>query len=60
MEQTFTYNMSSELLPVHFFSKMKKDEITSRMACTEDLNLEACITYCEMYTFYYRAYKDKY
>ena len=60
MKQTLTYNMSSALLPVHFFLRMSKDEITTRMACTEDLNLEACIVYCEMYTHFYKAYKDQY
>jgi len=49
MEQSFTYNMSSVLLPVHIFATMRKDEIMSRMDCTENLNFDACMNYCEMY-----------
>ena len=53
--------MSSMLLPFSLFITMRKDQITTRMLCTEDLNLDACINYCDMYQDYYPGvYIDKY
>ena len=53
MEQSFTYNMSSKLLPVNVFTTMDKAQIMGRMSCTEDLDLRACMDYCDMYRHTY-------
>ena len=53
MEQELSYEMSSKLLPIHLFSTMNREQIVTRMMCTEDLNLDACIIYCETYQIYY-------
>ena len=45
---SLNYPMSSSTLPIHFFTKMKKYEITNRMTCLMKNDGEACMYYCDM------------
>ena len=46
MHNNLTYEMSSELFPVHGFTEFKKYEITNRMECLINKVQEACIEHC--------------
>jgi len=45
-----TYPMDSFLLPAHYFTTIKKTEVTNRMECLVNKQPEPCMYYCQQMT----------
>jgi hypothetical protein len=47
MNSQLSYPMSFNLLPIQIFQTIRKYDITNRMECLENQDLDSCIEYCQ-------------